>query len=429
MELHAAGLKEQPFRIGGDPPVFFSYAAQEKAWEFFDQICQHNTGLGLFQGPPFSGKSTLIRQYVRQVPEDVAVAVVDGEGANAERLLESILQNFGYQHEFDSVNELMNMVTVFIKHQAANSHAPLLFVENTHAMNPNAMNALCELASVRVQEKCALRIILASDRSIEYIVSAPAMKCTAKRLTGNFHLSPLTIDETSDYLYAKMRHGGCIDPDFVFPDEVCDELYRASGGWPGVLDRLAQLALENASEAPVALEHIEYPPTPKSTLPTVVNDQTIEDTGTRRPGPLMFLTRNGETLKKIRFDGTRLLLGRSEHNDVSIDSKFVSRYHAMIVRHGSSTLLMDLNTANGTFVNSRRVSNQVLVNDDIITLGDYGLKFVDPGAMRHEPVEKISLDDTVIMLALDDKRKVLARENTAILPTQTDVDKQSGGSG
>jgi hypothetical protein len=322
----------------------------------------------------------------------------------------------------------MNMVTVFVKHQTASSHAPLLFVENTHAMDPNAMNALCELASVRVQEKYALRIILASDRSIEYIVSAPAMKCTAKRLTGNFHLSPLTIDETSDYLYAKMRHGGCIDPDFVFPDEVCDELYRASGGWPGVLDRLAQLALENACESPVALEHIEYPPAPKSTLPTVVDNQTIEDAETRRSGPLMFLTRNGETLKKIRFDGTRLLLGRSEHNDVSIDSKFVSRYHALMVRHGSSTLLMDLNSANGTFVNSRRVSNQVLANDDIVTLGDYGLKFVDPGAIRHESVENISLDDTVIMLTLDDMRKVLARENTAILPTQTDADKQSGES-
>ena len=295
-------------------------------------------------------------------------------------------------------------------------------------MNPNAMNALCELAAVRVREKYALRIILASDRSIEYIASAPAMQCIAKRLTGNFHLAPLTIDETSDYLYAKMRHGGCIDPDFVFPDEVCDELYRASGGWPGGLDRLALLAIENASECPVGLEHIEYPPAPRSTLPTVVDADAIEDSEPRRSGPLIFLTRNGETLKKIRFDGKRLLLGRSEHNDVSIDSKFVSRHHALMVRHGSSTLLMDLNSANGTFVNSRRVSNQVLANDDTVTLGDYGLKFVDPGAKRHESVESIRLDDTVIMMTLDDMREVQVRENTAILPTQMGAGKQSGES-
>ncbi|MGI9260578.1 MAG: FHA domain-containing protein [Woeseiaceae bacterium] len=428
MELRAAGLKEQPFRSSGNPLVFFGYAGQEKAWEFFDQTCQHNTGLGLFQGPHLSGKSTLIKEYARQRAEEFAVAVVDGEGTNAVRLLESILRNFGYQHEFDTVNELMNMVTVFIKHQTASSHAPLLFVENVHAMNPNAMNALCELASVRIREKYALRIVLVSDRSIDYIATAPAMECIAKRLTGNFHLEPLTIDDTSDYLYAKMRQGGCIDPDFVFPDSVCDELYRASAGWPGVLDRLATLAISNADECPVELVHVEHPPAPQSTRPMLADDETIDDADRRRTGPLVFLTRNGETLKKIRFDGTRLLLGRSEHNDVQVDSKFISRHHALLVRHGPSTLLMDLNSANGTFVNSRRISNQVLTNDDVVTIGDYGLKFVDPGAKRRESVEGISLDDTVIMMTLDDMRKVLARENTAVLPATTDAADTPGDS-
>jgi pSer/pThr/pTyr-binding forkhead associated (FHA) protein len=114
------------------------------------------------------------------------------------------------------------------------------------------------------------------------------------------------------------------------------------------------------------------------------------------------------------------MIGRTEHNDLAIDSKFVSRHHALLVRHGSSTLLMDLNSANGTFVNSRRISNQVLANDDVITLGDYGIKFVDPGAKRHEAVEGISLDETVVMMTMDDMRKVLARENTAIMPAGND---------
>lgn len=428
MELRAAGLKEQPFRSSGNPLVFFGYAGQEKAWEFFDQTCQHNTGFGLFQGAQSSGKSTLIEAYAKHKADDVAIAIVNGEGVNAPRLLEAILRNFGYQHQFDSLNELMNMVTVFIKHQTASGHAPLLFVENSHAMNPKAMNVLCDLASVRVREKYALRIILVSDRSIDYIANAPAMENIAKRLTGSFHLEPLTIDETSDYLYAKMRQGGCIDPDFVFPDAVCDELFRASAGWPGVLDRLAAGAIEKAAECPVELSHIEHPVAPRSTRPALVEEARSGDPVQRRSGPLLFLTRNGETLKKIRFDGTRLLLGRSEHNDLMIDSKFVSRHHALMVRHGSSTLLMDLNSANGTFVNSRRISNQVLANDDVVTLGDYGLKFVDSAAIRRESVEGISLDDTVVMLTLDDMRKVLARENTAVMPVANDATDASGDS-
>ncbi len=397
--------------------AFFSYSGQEKAFEFFRSVYEHNTGLGLFQGPHLSGKTTIIRHFAEQQKDQCAVAIVNGEGINTSGLLESILRSFGYQHKFDSLNELLSMVKVVIRQQTAGGKPPLLFVENTHAMNPNSLHILCDLAAVRVREKFAIRIILASDRTIDYIPRAPAMECIAKRLTGDFHLNPLTIDETSDYLYAKMRQGGCIDPDFVFPDAVCDELYRASGGWPGVLDRLARLAIENAEHCPVGLEDVEHPPVPKSTRQDITDMETGPADGKVRNGPLLFLTRNGETLRKIRFDGSRLLIGRTEHNDLHIESKYVSRHHAMLVRHGNSTLLMDLNSANGTFVNSRRISNQVMANDDVITLGEFGLKFVDPGAQRHETLEGISLDETVVMMTLDDMRKVLVRENTAILPT------------
>jgi type II secretory pathway predicted ATPase ExeA/pSer/pThr/pTyr-binding forkhead associated (FHA) protein len=417
MDLRAAGLKEQPFLSRGRPVAFFSYSGQEKAFEFFRSVYEHNTGLGLFQGPHLSGKTTIIRHFAEQQKDQCAVAIVNGEGINTSGLLESILRSFGYQHKFDSLNELLSMVKVVIRQQTAGGKPPLLFVENTHAMNPSSLHILCDLAAVRVREKFAIRIILASDRTIDYIPRAPAMECIAKRLTGDFHLNPLTIDETSDYLYAKMRQGGCIDPDFVFPDAVCDELYRASGGWPGVLDRLAMLAIENAEHCPVGLEDVEHPPVPKSTRQDITDMETGPADGKVRNGPLLFLTRNGETLRKIRFDGSRLLIGRTEHNDLHIESKYVSRHHAMLVRHGNSTLLMDLNSANGTFVNSRRISNQVMANDDVITLGEFGLKFVDPGAQRHETLEGISLDETVVMMTLDDMRKVLVRENTAILPT------------
>ena len=417
MDLRAAGLKEQPFLSRERPVAFFSYSGQEKAFEFFRSVCEHNTGLGLFQGPHLSGKTTIIRHFAEQQKDQCAVAIVNGEGSNTSGLLESILTSFGYQHKFDSLNELLSMVKVFIRQQTAGGKPPLLFVENTHAMNPSTLHILCDLAAIRVREKFAIRIVLASDRTIDYIPRAPAMECIAKRLTGDFHLNPLTIDETSDYLYAKMRQGGCIDPDFVFPDAVCDELYRASGGWPGVLDRLAMLAIENAEHCPVGLEDVEHPPVPKSTRQDITDMETGPADGKVRNGPLLFLTRNGETLRKIRFDGSRLLIGRTEHNDLHIESKYVSRHHAMLVRHGNSTLLMDLNSANGTFVNSRRISNQVMANDDVITLGEFGLKFVDPGAQRHETLEGISLDETVVMMTLDDMRKVLVRENTAILPT------------
>ena len=120
------------------------------------------------------------------------------------------------------------------------------------------------------------------------------------------------------------------------------------------------------------------------------------------------------------MDKARVIVGRSEHNDICINSRFVSRHHTLLVRHGTATFLMDLNSTNGTFVNSRRVSNHVLMNDDVITLGDHRIKFHDPFATQHEALDGIEFADTAIMKTLQDMRNLLAQENTALLPTASE---------
>ena len=115
-----------------------------------------------------------------------------------------------------------------------------------------------------------------------------------------------------------------------------------------------------------------------------------------------------------------MLVGRSEHNDIAINSRFVSRHHALLVRHGNSTFLMDLNSTNGTFVNSRRVSNHVLLHDDVISVGHHTIKFSDPHATSRTQLEGTEFADTAIMKTLEDMRSLLAQENTELLPAASE---------
>ena len=87
---------------------------------------------------------------------------------------------------------------------------------------------------------------------------------------------------------------------------------------------------------------------------------------------------------------------------------------------------MDLNSSNGTFVNSKRVSNHVLIHDDVITLGNHRIKFNDPHATRRGSLEGLEFADTAIMKTLEDMRRLLAQENTEILPAQTEKLPTSG---
>ena len=419
MDLGAAGLREQPFPTHGKALTVVDYASQQQALRMLETTRAAADGLCLLQGPPLSGKSSVVRRFIGSLPGETAYAVVDGKGLNTTGLLEAVLRQFGYVLDHGSITELLAMLRVFAMQQAASCEPPILIVENAQGLNPSALRALCELADLRVGRSSALKMVLVSDRSLLKIIQAPAMDGIYRRLTHDFHLRPMTNSEATNYLYMKLRMAGSNVPEFVFPLAVCTELWRASGGWPGILDRLALLALAKAETLPASVELVERPVIPKGTWHETAS--TGENVAGLPPAPpTLYVSLDGKTLQELTFEKSRLLIGRSAHNDIPIDSKFVSRHHALLVRNGSTTFLTDLNSTNGTIVNSRRVSNHVLMHNDVIALGHHRIKFVDPGANRHATLAGDQFADTAVMKTLDDMRRLLAQENTEIMPAPTE---------
>ena len=420
MDLAGAGLSEQPFPSHGKALATAEHASQQEALRVLESIRTTTNGLCLFQGPTLSGKSTCVRQFVESLAGDTAVAVVDGNGLNTTGLLEAILRQFGYILDHSSITELLAMVRVFSLQQTASHEAPILIVENAHALNSGALRAICELADLKVRGASALKMVLVSDRSLLSIIEAPGMDSIYKRLSRDFHMRPMTNTEATGALYLKLKMAGSKIPEFIFPVSVCTELWRASGGWPGILDRLALLTLAKAESLPASVELVEKPALPQGTWDDIGLAEAEEKAGLPPGPPSLYVSLQGDTLQELTFDKSRLLIGRSEHNDIPIKSNFISRHHAMLVRNGSATFLMDLNSTNGTFVNSRRVSNHVLIHDDVITLGHHRIKFVDPHATKRSELDGDQFADTAIMKTLEDMRKLLAHENTEILPAQTE---------
>ena len=420
MDLGAAGLLEQPFPTHGKPLAIITYQAQRAALDVLKETHEHATGLSLLQGPTLSGKSILLRSFIDSIEQDCAVALIDGKGLNTTNLLLAMLRQFGYEIDLSSANELLGLVRIFALQQAESGEPPLLIVENAHDLRPSALRALCELAELRVRQGSALKLVLVSTQSLSAIVEAPAMQPIARRVLHDFHLRPMTREETRIYVHEKLVAAGAEFPSFIFPKSVCDELWEAAGGWPGIIDRIALLALAKADCLPVGADIVEHPALPNGTWDTDSDIVAAAPAETPSAPPVLVITNNGSIIQELSMDKSRLLVGRSEHNDIAISSRFISRHHALLVLHGKTTFLMDLNSTNGTFVNSKRVSNHVLLHDDVITVGHHRIKFSDPFATTRGILEGEDFADTAIMKTLDDMRSLLAQENTALLPAATE---------
>lgn len=168
----------------------------------------------------------------------------------------------------------------------------------------------------------------------------------------------------------------------------------------------------------------------------VLRQRTLEDTataGARRrsnnseESPTLELVCNGSVVQEVRFSRSQLLIGRSEDNDISIPSRFVSRHHVLLIREGSETILLDLNSTNGTFVNSEHVHKHVLANNDVITLDShspfkqYEIRFISPSPDLGSTQKRNRRADAAIERALAALGNALESSDTDVLPTLSDT--------
>jgi len=70
----------------------------------------------------------------------------------------------------------------------------------------------------------------------------------------------------------------------------------------------------------------------------------------------------------------RMMIGRADDCDLRLDSKYVSRHHAILVNHEGHVAIEDLRSSNGIFVNARKVSRSDLLPDDTVTIGNFWLR-------------------------------------------------------
>jgi len=255
-----------------------------------------------------------------------------------------------------------------------------------------------------------------SDEPSYNIIHAPAMNALAARSLSAFEMGPMTQGEARKYLYAKLRVSGCASPDIVLPGDICNELHKVSRGWPGMLDKVVIRAIGRAKNWPIRLEHI-YPPAVQVTPRSPPDISIVKESGGRELQKLC-LTLNRETLKEFELKDSKILIGRSELCDISISSRFVSKHHALLVRTENAMHLLDLNSTNGTFINSRRIQSKVMRHDDVISLGNHGIKLISPIYRTPDVAEEQDLADTARMKTLSDMRRLRAEANVDIASTE-----------
>lgn len=105
----------------------------------------------------------------------------------------------------------------------------------------------------------------------------------------------------------------------------------------------------------------------------------------------LMLSHGGSILQQRFLDKERLSVGRNPRNQMVIDDPAVAMEHAVIIPVGNDHILEDLQSETGTFVNGARVSRHILQHGDVVELGAFYLRYLNPRASAEADLDRTML--------------------------------------
>ncbi|WP_405220415.1 FHA domain-containing protein [Lentisalinibacter sediminis] len=394
--------------MDGISPVYIETPPMRDAIAMMHEVYRDPKGLGTINGLAGSGRRTVLEQFASRLRrEDVSAVVVDGNGMDRLALLRTVLSEIGYELDTVAPDDLSSMLRVFLIHQCHAGQPVFLGFVNVSGMHPSALEEICRLVQITAANEAAARLVLCCDDRLEQIIRAPAMGPVRERITAGCRLRPLDLIETDDYIVRHLRAAGAGSHTEYLTDGAIALLWRASGGLPGEIESLTMDVLlggrlpADTQEVREALGLDERLPEPA--LAGEPTDAIRPQAPTR-----LVVSRDGEVVSDRHWPAGRVLIGRDAHNDVALPSRYVSRHHALVVVEDGRAWIADLKSMNGTYVNSRRVSQKALQHDDVISIGNHRVKYLNPAARYGDDAEEPGLADTAIMRSLQEVRHLFA---------------------
>lgn len=248
MYLQFFGLTEAPFSITPDPAfVYLSDEHRDALAHLLYGVGQGGAG-GFVQltGEVGTGKTTLCRCLLEQLPENTHVALVLNPLMTPRELLATICEELGIDIEgkADSSKAMVDALNAYLLEQHARGHRVVVVIDEAQNLSPEALEQVRLLTNLETAKEKLLQMVLLGQPELRQLLQRQDLRQLSQRITARYHLAPLNKDETAAYVHHRMMVAGArTNP---FRRSALNALYQRSGGVPRLINIIADRALAGA---------------------------------------------------------------------------------------------------------------------------------------------------------------------------------------
>ncbi|HEY7638095.1 MAG TPA: AAA family ATPase [Steroidobacteraceae bacterium] len=242
------GLGEKPFAITPDPRYLFMSERHAEALAHLLYGINEAGGFIQLTGEVGTGKTTVVRSLLERMPGHADVAVILNPQLTPVEFVLTICEELGIFMRDDDASSIKDLVDILNK-RLLEAHSKgrrvVVIVDEAQNLTPETLEQVRLLTNLETASQKLLQIILIGQPELREVLARVELRQLAQRITGRYHLDPLSRAETASYVNHRLKVAGSATGE-VFTAAALREVHRLSNGIPRIINVICDRALLGA---------------------------------------------------------------------------------------------------------------------------------------------------------------------------------------
>lgn len=242
------GLKDAPFSIAPNPRFLYMSPKHREALGHLLYGVGINGGFVLLTGEVGTGKTTICRCLLEQLPDNTDIAFVLNPLQEAREMLENVCDELGVALRADEKNlrGLSKALYKFLLTNHAKGRNTVLLIDEAQNLDVKVLELIRLLTNLETNTKKLLQIIFIGQPELNELLAKPELRQLAQRITARFHIDPLSLEETGAYISHRLQVAGLPANQQLFSPALIKSIHQKAGGIPRLINVLCDRMLLGA---------------------------------------------------------------------------------------------------------------------------------------------------------------------------------------
>jgi len=254
------GLKENPFNVNPDPRYLFLTEEIKEALSGLMYGVQNRKGFITLTGEVGTGKTTLVNSLLAWLQQRrVRTAFLFNSRMNTNQLFDFILAEFGISCESRTKSQQLMRLNQWLLERYRAGETAVLIVDEAQNLTYPVLEEIRLLTNLETSTEKLLQIVLSGQQELEEKLKLPQLRQLRQRIMLRCKTTPLTKEQTHDYIAERLRIAGA-SGEPIFTPKTVETIHLYSMGIPRVVNLLCEHSLINAfveQQRPISPKTVE----------------------------------------------------------------------------------------------------------------------------------------------------------------------------